>query len=90
MLTYFTVFKVFKLVNPDLKMGILAFIRPVLMNYVKAAKASKQLLPNIIYPRKRSWKSNAAVPQNEKKRGNHIFVKCSQTQCKFCPSRPRI
>ena len=49
-------------------MVILAFTRRVAMNYINAAKTSKLLPPNITYPRKRSWKGNAAVPENEKSR----------------------
>ena len=52
-------FKVFKLVNPDDKMDFLAFTRRITTHYLKASKLKKQLPPNIIYPRKRSWKGNA-------------------------------
>ena len=46
--------------------------------------------PNIIYPRKRSWKGNAAVPKNEKKQQeNHFVEKYSQKLCRACPNQPR-
>ena len=65
-------FKVFKLVNPDDKMGFLAFTCRITTHYLKATKLKKQLPPNIIYPRKRSWKGNAVAPANEMKQGQHF------------------
>ena len=81
-------FKVFKLVNPDDKMDFLAFTRRITTYYIKASKLKKQLPPNIIYPRKRSWKGNAVFPANERKQGQHFVEKCSQKRCGVCPSRP--
>ena len=82
-------FKVFKLVNPDDKMDFLAFTRRITTHYLKTSRLKKQLRPNIIYPRKRSWKGNAIVPANERKQGQHFVEKCSQKSCRVCPSRPR-
>ena len=45
-----------KLVNPDEKMDFLAFTRSITTHCLKAAKLRKELPPDIIYPRKRSWK----------------------------------
>ena len=45
-----TAFKVFKLINPDAKMDVLAFTLRVAMHYLKKAKVKRQLLPNIICP----------------------------------------
>ena len=52
-------FKFFKLVNPNDKMDFLSFTRHITTHYLKVSKLKKQLPPNIIYPRKRSWKGNA-------------------------------
>ena len=82
-------FKVFKLVNPDDKMDFLAFTLRITTHYLKAFKLKKQLPPNIIYPRKRSWKGNAVVPANERKQDQHFVEKYSQKLCRVCPSRPR-
>ena len=60
-------FKDFKLVNPDARMDFLPFTCWVAMHYLKAAKVRRKLPPNIMYPRKRSWKGNASVPEIEKK-----------------------
>ena len=60
-------FKVFKLVNPDEKMDFLAFTRRITTHYLKAANLRKELPPDIIYPRKRSWKGEAVFPANEMK-----------------------
>ena len=80
-------FKVFKLVNPDDKMDFLAFTRCITTHYLKASKLKKQLPPNIIYPRKRSWKGNAVIPGNERKLGQHFVEKCSQKRCRVCLSK---
>ena len=80
-------FKVFKLVNPDDKMDFLAFTRRITTYYIKASKLKKQLPPNIIYPRKRSWKGNAVIPGNERKLGQHFVEKCSQKRCRVCLSK---
>ena len=69
-------FKVFKTVNADGKMDFLVFTRRVAMHYLKVAKVRRQLPPDIIYPRQRSWKGNASVPENERNHGNHFFEKC--------------
>ena len=71
-------FKVFKLVNPDDKMDFLAFTRRITTHYLKTSKLKKQLPHNIINPRKRSWKGNAAVPVNERKQGQNFVEKYSQ------------
>ena len=68
-------FKVFKLVNPNDKMDFLAFTRRITTHYLIASKLKKPLPPNIIYPRKRSWKGNAVVPANERKQGQHFCRK---------------
>ena len=57
-------FKVFRLTYPCDKMDFLAFTRRIVTHYLKAAKVQRQLPPNIIYPRKRSWKGNAVVAVN--------------------------
>ena len=77
-------FKVFKLVSLDDKMDFLAFTRRITTHYLKAYKLKKQLPPNIIYPRKRSWKGNAVVPANERTQGQHFVEKCSQKRCRVC------
>ena len=82
-----TAFKVFKLINPDAKMDVLAFTLRVAMHYLKKTKVKRQLLPNIICPTKWSWKANTAVPENESKKGNHFFY--SQKECTFHPKHPR-
>ena len=56
-------------------MDFLAFTRRIVTHYLKAAKVQRQLPPNIIYPRKRSWKGNAAVAVNERKEGQHFIEK---------------
>ena len=81
--------KVFKLVNPDDKTDFLAFTRRITTHYLKAPTLKKQLPPNIIYPRKRSWKGNAVVPANERKQGQHFAEKCSQERGRVFSSRPR-
>ena len=48
------------------------------MHYLKVAKVRTKLSPNIMYPRKSSWKGKAAIPEIEKKQGNHFVEKCSQ------------
>ena len=53
-------------------------------------KVRRKLLPNIIYSRKRSWKGNAAVQENERNQGNHFVQKCSHKQCRVCHNQPRI
>ena len=70
-------------------MDFLAFSRRMVTHYLKAAKVQRQLLPNIIYPRKRSWKGNAAVAVNERKEGQHFIEKNSRKRCRICPNRPR-
>ena len=57
-------FKALKQIDPDAKINFLAFTNRVAMYYLKAAKVRRQLPQNIIYPRKRSWKGKAAVPEN--------------------------
>ena len=61
-----------KLVNPDEKMDFLAFTRSITSHCLKAAKLRKELPPDIIYPRKRSWKGEAVAPANERKQGQHF------------------
>ena len=56
-----------KLVNPDEKIDFLAFTRSITTHCLKAAKLRKELPPEIIYPRKRSWKGGAVAPANEGK-----------------------
>ena len=82
-------FKVFNLVNPDNKMDFLAFTHHITTHYLKASKLKKQLPPNIIYQRKRSWKRNANVPANKRKQGQYFLEKCPQKRCRVCPCRPR-
>ena len=82
-------FKMFKMVNPDEKMDFLGFTRRVTTHYLKSAKMGKQLPPNIIYPRKRSWKGDAVVAKNERKQGQHFAEKCNQKRCRVCPKKPR-
>ena len=78
-----------KLVNPDEKMDFLAFTRSITTNCLKAAKLRKELPPDVIYPRKRSWKGEAVVPANEWKQGQHFAETCSPKHCRVCPKRPR-
>ena len=78
-----------KLVNPDEKMDFLAFTRSITTHCLKAAKLRKELPPDIIYPRKRSWKGEAVVPANERKQGQHCAETYSQKRCIVCPKRPR-
>ena len=66
-------FKFFCLTNADYEMDFLAFTRQIVTRYREAAKFQKQLPPNLIYPRKRSWKGNAAVAANERKVGQHFI-----------------
>ena len=82
-------FKVFKLVNPNERMDFLAFTLRITTHYLKAAKLRKELPPNIIYPRKRSWKGEAVIQANEWKQGHHFAKKCSHKRCRVCPKRPR-
>ena len=82
-------FKVFRLTYPGDKMDFLAFTRRIVTHYLKAAKVQRQLPPNIIYPRKRSWKGNAAVAVNERKEGQHFIEKTSQKRCRVCPNKTR-
>ena len=67
-----------KLVNIDEKMDFLAFTRSFTTHCLKAAKLRMELPPDIIYPRKRSWKGEAVVPANEKKQGQHFAETYSQ------------
>ena len=67
-----------KLVNPDEKMDFLAFTRRIKTHCFKAAKLGKELPPDIIYPRNRSWKGEAVVPANERKQGQHFAETRSQ------------
>ena len=62
--------KVLCLTNANYKIDFLAFTRQIVTHYLKAAKIQKQLPPNVIYPRKRSWKGNAPVAINERKKVN--------------------
>ena len=78
-----------KLVNPDEKMDFLAFTRSITTHCLTAAKLKKELPPDRIYPRKRSWKGEAVVPANERKQGQHFAETCSQKRCRVCPKRPR-
>ena len=64
-------------------MDILAFTRRVAMNYINAAKTSKLLPPNITFLRKRSWKGNAAVPENEKSRETLFLLNVLRHDVKF-------
>ena len=73
-----------KLVNPDEKMDFLAFTRCFTTHCLKAAKLRMELPPDIIYPRKRSWKGEAVVPANERKQGQHFAETCSQKRCTVC------
>ena len=83
-------FTVFKLVNPYAKIDFSAFTVLVGIHYVDATKVRRKLLPNIIYSRKRSWKGNAAVQENERNQGNHFVQKCSHKRCRVCHNQPRI
>ena len=80
-------FQVFCLTNADYKMDyFLAFTRRIVTHYLKAAKIQMQLPPNVIFPRKRSLKGNAAVAVNERKEGQHFIEKSSQKRPrKWCP-----
>ena len=82
-------FKVFKLSNPDVKMDFLGFKRRIVMHYLKLAKLKKQIPPNIIYPRKRSWKDSEAVVVNERTQGQHYLERCLQKTCHVCPKKSR-
>ena len=73
-------FEVFRLTYPGDKMDFLVFTCRIIMHYLKSAKVQRQLPPNIIYPRKRSWKGNAV---NERKEGHHVIEKTSQKRCRF-------
>ena len=77
-------FKFFRLTYPGHKMDFLAFTRPIVTHYLKAAKVQKQLSPNIIYPHKRLWKENAAVAVNQRKEGQHFIEKTCQKRCRVC------
>ena len=74
-------FKVFKLSNPEAKMDFLQFTRRVVTHYLKAAKFVRQMPPNIIYQRKKSWKGNSEVAENERVEGRHFMEKSSQKRC---------
>ena len=78
-----------KLVNPDEKVDFLAFTRSITTHYLKAAKLRKELTPDIIYPRKRSWEGEVVVLANERKQLQHFAETCSQKRCRVCPKRPR-
>ena len=78
-----------KLVNPDEKIDFLAFTRCITTHCLKSAKLRKELPPDIIYPRKRSWKGEAVVPANERKQGQHFAETFSPKHCRVCPKRPR-
>ena len=82
-------FKVLKLSNSDVKIDFLGFTRHIVMQYLKLGKLKKQILPNIIYPRKPSWKGSAAVAVNERTQGQHYLERCLQKRCPVCPKNPR-
>ena len=69
-------FKVFKLSNPGDKMDFLGFTCGIVMHYLKLAKFQKQIQPNVIYPRKHSWKDSAAVAVDERTQGQHYLGRC--------------
>ena len=81
-------FTVFKLVNSDAKISFLVFVCWVELHYLKSAKVRRQPPPNI-YLRKRSWKGNAAAPENERNQRNHFVEKCSQKRCTYCTNWTR-
>ena len=70
-------------------MDFLALTCQVAMHYLKAAKVRRQLPPNMIYPIKRSWKGNGAVPENERNQENYFVEKCSQKRCGVSPNQIR-
>ena len=74
-------FKVYKLANPFEQIDFLALTTRIVMHYLKLAKLNKQLLPNVIYPGKRSWKDNEPVAVNEETHCQHYFEKCLQKRC---------
>ena len=78
-----------KLVNPDEKMDFLAFTRSITTHCLTEAKLRKELPPDRIYPRKRSWKGEVVVPANERKQGQLFAETFSQKRCRVCPKRPR-
>ena len=70
-------------------MGLLAFRGRIVSHHLKLAKLEKQLLTNIIYPRKKSWKGKAVVPVNERAGKQHFIEKSNRKRCTVCPNRPR-
>ena len=76
--------KISCLIHPDVKVDFLAFSHQIVVHYLTAAKFQKQLSPNIIYPRKGSWKRNAAFTVNGCKESQHFIEKSSQRRYMVC------
>ena len=77
-------FKDFCLIHPDDKVDFLAFSGQIVVHYLTAVKFQKQLSRNIIYPRKRSGKRNAAFTVNGCKESQHFIEKSSQKRYMAC------
>ena len=70
-----TAFQVSMLVNPNELMDFLVLAYSIKTQYPEVAKMRKQVPPDIIYGRKRSWRRDIVVSLNEKRSNQHLEKK---------------